>query len=65
MKCDKGPASKKTHHAVATRYRGRVIPWRNGAHLKTDATNRGARDPLKEMVRYEAVTRDQLHRDAS
>ena len=26
-KCDKVPASKKTHHAVATRYRGSVIPW--------------------------------------
>jgi hypothetical protein len=60
-----GTRFKKTHHAVATKYRGRVIPWWKGAHLKTDAKSHGARDPLKEIVRYEAVTRDPLHRDAS
>lgn len=65
MKCDKGPASNKTHHAVATRCRGRVLPWWKGVHLKTDATSHGARDPPKEKVRYEAVTKNTLHRDTS
>ena len=48
---DKGP---RTRHPVVKR-----------GPLKMDATSHGARDPLKEMVRYEAVTGDPFHRDAS